>query len=626
MKNIKIVIFIFFISVIAGYGQQKKYITYKVTDGETIASISKKLSITPYDLMKLNPDLESSIKADDLLIIPNKDYDPAREISNVDLMVLSEKDIVVDDYIYHEVISKETLYSIQKKYNVTNDELNKLNPFLLKDGLKYGSVIKIPLQIKEEDIAQQDDNLQPYLVKPKETKYSIARSYGISIAYFEELNPKIKESGLQIDDVVLVPKMKQEDETDYTIYTVETLETLYSLSHKFEISQEELIVANPELTEGVKAGMLIKVPNKGEENTETFEDINLEGKSMNVAMMLPFMAKQDTLDFEKNRLLNITTDFYFGALLAIDSLKNRGLSVHMKVYDTENSPFISKKMSEKDEFNDYDLIIGPLFLKNLKEVSNNVKYKKPMLVSPISSQDHSGIANFNLIQEVPTSLQLAREMLEYIKSIYTEQKLVVILDEEEESDVEIKALVRELEALSKESPVTVIKPEEGYIKSEVFKENLDEKIENWFILFGNNGVIAADVINNLGTLPEEFNVTLFGVDKGRGFDKIDNNFLARINFHFPTFNYMDENSLELDRFSDKFKRAYKSYPTKYAVEGFDITFDMLMRLSDESILTEQGISKRLATRYKFIENTSNSILNNGIFIIKYEGLSLTVVK
>lgn len=626
MKNIKIVIFIFFISVIAGYGQQKKYITYKVTDGETIASISKKLSITPYDLMKLNPELESSVKTDDLLIVPNKDYDPSKEISEVDLMVLSEKDIVVDDYIYHEVISKETLYSIQKKYNVTNEELNKLNPFLLKDGLKYGSVIKIPLQIKEEDIAQKDDNTQPYLVKPKETKYSIARSYGISIAYFEQLNPIIKETGLQINDVVLVPKMKQEEDSEYIIYTVETLETLYSLSHKFEISQEELVAANPELTEGVKAGMLIRIPNKGEENIGIFEDIILQGKSMRVAMMLPFMAKQDTLDFEKNRLLNITTDFYFGALLAIDSLKRRGLSVHMKVYDTENSPFISKKLSEKGEFNEYDLIIGPLFLKNLKEVSNNVKYKKPMLVSPISSQDHSGIDNFNLIQEVPTNLQLAREMLEYIKTIYSDQKLVVILDEEEESDVDIKTLLRELEAMSKDRPVTVIKPEEGYIKSEVFKENLDENLENWFILFGNNGVIAADVINNLGTLPVEFNVTLFGVDKGRGFDKIDNNFLARINFHYPTFNYMDENSVALDRFSDRFKKTFNSYPTKYAIEGFDITFDMLMRLSDETVITEQGVSQRLATRYKFIENTSNSILNNGIFIIKYDGLSLTVVK
>lgn len=626
MKKIKIVIFIFFIGIFATFSQQKKYITYKVTKGENIQSISKKLSITPYDLMQLNPDLGSNIKENDILIIPNIDYDSSKEIADVDLRTLTERDIVVDNYIYHDVLSKETLYSIQKNYNVTNEELNKLNPFLLTRGLKYGDVLKIPLQIKEEEIAKKDENTQPYLVKPKETKYSIARSFGISIAYFEQLNPKIKEIGLQIDDVVLVPKLKATEDLDYTVHTVEKLETLYSLSNKFEISQEELMVANPELEEGVKEGMLIKIPKKGEENIDVFIDEILEGKKLEVAMMLPFKVKQDTLDFEKNRLLNITTDFYFGALLALDSLKKQGLSIHMKVYDTENSAYVSGKISEKSEFNDFDVIIGPLFLKNIKAVSKNVKYKKPMLVSPISTQDHSGIENYNLIQQVPTKGHLTREILEYIKTIYTDQKLVVILDEEETNN-NFKALIRELEVMSNKESIAIIKPDEGYIKSDVFKENIDENKENWFLLLGSDGVIAADVINNLGVLPEEINVTLFALEKSRGYDKIDNNFLARVNFHYPTFNFMDEESLSLKYFNRNFKRKYHYYPTKYAIEGFDITYDILMRLSNETtVLTQQGISQRLATRYNFIENTSNSILNKGIFIVKYEGLTLKVVK
>ncbi len=625
MKNIQLIVFIFFIGILSTFAQQKKYITYKVTDGETIQSISKKLSITPYDLMKLNPDLKKDIDANDILIIPNKDYDSSKEISEIDLLTLDEKDIVVDNFIYHDVASKETLYSIQKKYKVSNAELIKLNPFLLNEGLKYKDVLKIPLQIKEEDISKKDENTQPYLVKPKETKYSIARSFDISIAYFEELNPKIKEFGLKIDDVVLVPKAKPNEGLDFTIYTIEKLETLYSLSHKFEISQEELIVANPELENGVQEGMLIKIPKNVEENTDVFIDEILEGKKLKVAMMLPLLVKQDTLDFKNNRLLNIATDFYFGALLAIDSLKHQGLSVHMKVYDTENSEFVSKKISEKSEFDNFDVIIGPLFLKNIKAVSKNVNFKKPILVSPISTKDHSGIHNANLIQEVPTKEHMAREILEYIKSNYSDQKLIVIIDEEKSKD-DFKTLIRELEALDINKALAIIKPKEGYIKSAIFKKNIDKKKENWFLLLGSDGVIAADVINNLGVLPEEINVTLFAFEKGRGFDKIDNNFLARVNFHYPTFNFMDEESLQLKYFIKKYRKMYKAYPSKYAVEGFDITYDILMRLSNETILTQQGISQRLATRYNFIENTSNSILNKGIFIIKYEGLTLKVVK
>lgn len=625
MKKIKIVIFIFFIGVFTTFSQQKKYVVHKVLKGESLQSISKKLSITPYDLMQLNPDMGTDIKENDIIIIPNKDYDPSKEIAEVDLINLSERDIVVDDFIYHDVLSKETLYSIQKSYNVTLEELNKSNPFLLAEGLKYGDVLKIPLQIKEEEIAKKDENTQPYLVKPKETKYSIARSFGISIAFFEQLNPKIKEIGLQIDDIVLVPKQKSEENSDYDMYTVEKLETLYSLSNKFEISQEELIAANPELEEGVKEGMLIKIPAKGEENIGVFVDEILEGRTLEVAMMLPFKAKQDTLDFEKNRLLNITTDFYFGALLALDSLKKQGLSIHMKVYDTENSPFVSNKISKGREFDNYDAIIGPFYLKNIKAVSNNVKFKKPMLISPVSTKDHSEIENNNLIQEAPTKEHLAREILEYIKSVYTDQKLVIILDEEE-SDNDSNGLVRELETMAKNNKITIIKPKDGYIKSDIFKKNIDENRENWFLLLGSDGVIAADVINNLGVLPEEINVTLFAFEKGKEYNKIDNNFLARINFHYPTFDFMDEKSLDLKYFNKKFKKTYHYYPTKYAIEGFDITYDILMRLSNDNILTQQGVSQRLATRYNFIENTSNSILNKGVFIIKYEGLELKMVK
>ena len=44
-------------------------------------------------------------------------------------------------------------------------------------------------------------------------------------------------------------------------------------------------------------------------------------------------SKRDSLNFEGDRLLHITTDFYFGTLIALDSIKKQGLSVHMKVFE-----------------------------------------------------------------------------------------------------------------------------------------------------------------------------------------------------------------------------------------------------------------------------------------------------
>ena len=132
------------------------------------------------------------------------------------------------------------------------------------------------------------------------------------------------------------------------------METFFSLSNMYGVSKEELIAENPELKDGVKEGMLLKIPNVIHENEALFTDRIYPEKMLNIAMMLPFKRKNDTLDFKNDKLLKITTDFYLGSLIAIDSLKKQGLSIHLKVYDTENSAFVSDKLSKRSEFNNYD--------------------------------------------------------------------------------------------------------------------------------------------------------------------------------------------------------------------------------------------------------------------------------
>lgn len=619
MKNIKILILLLFTGIFSIIAQQKKFVTYKVSEGETIQSISKKLSITPFDLLKLNPDVDKDLSVNDILIVPNKDFEPGNEIAKIDLSMISAKDIIVDNYIYHEVSKKETLYSLLKKYNTNIDDLNKANPFL-NGNLKYGEVIKIPLQKIDEEIVDSATKL--YIVKPKETKYSIARTNGISIAYLEELNPKLKETGLQSEDIILIPKERIIASSDLQIHKIEKSETLFSLSNLYGISQEELLVANPQLANGVNEGMLIEIPQKEIEKTEIFNDKILDGSEVNIALMLPFNSKRDSLDFKNDRLLNITTDFYLGSLIAIDSLGKQGLSVNLKVYDTENSEFVSKKLSQNSEFNKYDVVIGPMFLKNVKAVSNNLKNSGTLILSPLSSKDHISINNHNLVQEIPTDSQMALEMLQYVKANYKGQKLILISDENNESGVNYNNMINEIKSIDTLQNMTLIKPKKGYIKLDVFKKSIDTEKENWILLLGDNELFVKDVIHNLGVLPEENNITLFAFKKGKNYDNIDNNYLNRVNFHYPTSNYFNGELESCKAFNSIYRNKYNTYPSKYSMMGFDMTYDILMRLATSKDIVQQGVSQRLLTKFNYIENTSNSILNNGIYIVKYEDLEL----
>lgn len=95
-------------------------------------------------------------------------------------------------------MSKETLWGISKKYNVTVDELKKANPLLETEGLKIGQKIIIPSDnptTNDKPVIQEIVSKEVELfreVKAKETKYGISKEYGITVAELERQNPSIK--------------------------------------------------------------------------------------------------------------------------------------------------------------------------------------------------------------------------------------------------------------------------------------------------------------------------------------------------------------------------------------------------------------------------------------------------
>jgi LysM repeat protein len=48
---------------------QSKPVTHKVEKGETISQIAQKYQVTPYDIYQLNPDAQSGLKPNSILLI-----------------------------------------------------------------------------------------------------------------------------------------------------------------------------------------------------------------------------------------------------------------------------------------------------------------------------------------------------------------------------------------------------------------------------------------------------------------------------------------------------------------------------------------------------------------------------
>ncbi len=129
-------------------------------------------------------------------------------------------EITKTQIIQHEVLPKETLYSISKQYNVTVMDVVESNDLKLTETLNSGRIINIkvfadyqanlannPIGFKESSHAADKMELPAtsdiYIVKAGDTLYNIASRFGITVDKLQELNHLVDEH-LAIGEKLLI--------------------------------------------------------------------------------------------------------------------------------------------------------------------------------------------------------------------------------------------------------------------------------------------------------------------------------------------------------------------------------------------------------------------------------------
>ena len=115
-------------------------------------ALAKKYGVSIDELKAANPKLENGVKIGMKLVIPNQSI-PTDANGSI-------------NYLLHTVIKDDTVYNLTKRYQVTAENLLKLNP-ILSEGLKLGMLLKIkPKEILEEegdeDYEEDDENGRSY--------------------------------------------------------------------------------------------------------------------------------------------------------------------------------------------------------------------------------------------------------------------------------------------------------------------------------------------------------------------------------------------------------------------------------------------------------------------------------
>ena len=122
----------------------------------------------------------------------------------------------VNDYLIYTIKPGDNLYNIAKNYNITLDELINFNE-QASTLLHIGKQLLIPINNKTTD-----NNIQ-YIIKPGDTLYNIAKRYNITVDEIKRLN-NFNNNMLKIGDIIYLPSNNRV--RTYVIRTGDTLESI----------------------------------------------------------------------------------------------------------------------------------------------------------------------------------------------------------------------------------------------------------------------------------------------------------------------------------------------------------------------------------------------------------------
>lgn len=607
------------------FAHAQKFKAHTVQAGETVESIAKKYQVSVSDIYALNPDAKRKLNPNTVVIIPNA------TIPSVSQEVIKE----LIGYEDHKVKRKETLYSISKEYNVDIEDIKKHNKRLYAENLRKGDQIRIPRYKTISSQVTPGNALKTYTVKPKEGKWRVAYKFGISVAELEILNPGMN-AVLQPGDVVNVPNVSDEKSIDenFDYYTVQKSEGYYRLKVKLGLTQEQLEKLNPELkTDGLKDGMVLKVPQKTSvgEVTGPIEETNLTHKLRNlktkqIAVMLPFRLNrvdtdsiQEAKDLIKtDRRLSVSLDFHSGVLMAIDSAKQLGISTKLKVFDTQDQLAEISKILNSTDFSNYDAIIGPLMPTNLDRVARAVQKDGVPVISPITKPDQ---LLENVFQTVADAEMLENAIIKFVGSDVLKRNVVIIADQSHRPVS--NRLKSEFGSARQVFSRKNKSGNDGYYIMAADLSGVFVNGKNYVFLETANEALVSTVTSMLnGLTNKNQEIIIVSTNKTDAFEgpNVSNYHLANLKFHYPSIN-KSFNIDQPDTFVKAYKKKYGIEPNKFAVRGFDLTLDVLLRLaSDENLYkaSTNGIETQYTeNKFRYSKKLSGGYFNEAVYIVKY---------
>ncbi len=569
-----------------------KFKIHKMQDGESVLALSKVYN-TPLEQIFAYNVLDTFIKPGTQIKIPVGNY-PHKNLTDTIICCL------------HKIKKHESLHNIAKMYGISAGLLLEYNPQIKLKGLKRGKYLKIPEIKYSTDFQDQFFIYHPY--RKGETPQIISIYYSVPI---EDINTFNTDSNYTPGKIIIIPKKH------YNPQEVSILRADYITLPDFT-GLHDIFAAPP-----------ANPPCRTYKHTPD--------KQYNIALIMPFYISENSFDIQnqnKIKLYGNSELFYqylFGVFMALDELKQLGINIDLHIYDSRNSTTRIKNILNRDEMQNMDLIIGPVYSRHYDIIPGFSQKYGVSFVSPLSRKQSVIDSNPNVFLANPSDMKLMKRTAQYIAPIADTTNIIVLHNMGNSQNL-ASAFERDL----KHFAFTDYMLDSVIIQNVYFDPTNSDDYQylfrkdtvNYVVIPVSNEVFVNGALNYLSALQSlGYPIVVFGMPTWEQFRNFDLQWFINLKIHYPSAYYLDKNNPAVISFREKYINVFHSLPTYYSYLGYDITMFFAHALKQYGKTFQYCLSpfsiepsnKGIYMNFEFEKDSLTSgYENNAVFILYYD--------
>lgn len=566
-------------------------------------------------------------------------------------------------YYLHTIKAGETIEAIAKAYNTTVQVISMNNQERM-GKFPEGIILKIPALMSNSTPASSQE-FAYHKVEKKQTLYSICKKYGVTEEDIYKYNPNARY-GIKAGESLMIPighvDSPDRQSVDFVFHTVKQNETLSSICMLYRVDINDLIKYNPSAKTDFKPGMVLTLPKSDSfapsndiadesDRTSQTDLVRIEAqknpdykpcesyyhnksKTIKVGLLLPLYIDQNEtklsaykLDPNKNSLFSKNSEsifeYYEGTLMAIRDYQLRGYNIELCVYDTENNKEKTNSICADPELKNLDIIIGPLYTDNVVRVAKFAKDNQIAMVSPFAVKNDILKENPYLFQFTPGPATSIEQTAQYFSTL-DDSNVVLVYDNNSSATPAEITLQRNYRDIIKKIPNLSLK-EINYDNggSSLLKSALNPMQTNVILMTSNTEVFISKVINYLTNLQknEKYKIVLFGAQHWEKINNIDVEFLQNMNFSYRSANFIDYNNDKVKNFVSEFRDRYNVEPGIYGFSGYDIAnyfIDQIIKKGKYFHFCPENETRGLVYKFDFQKVAPlGGYENRSTFVLRY---------